>query len=625
MKLVKLQDLSNRPITSTELMTRYIFGDRFPNKFELHKFYQAGDYVYTGDKTGQITVHYCIKSGTYSTITAEGWITASIPTLIREQVEQFIVDNDIHLSINNKYSTSCVSSIDDYEYLTYTNDDLIIDGNYLNLPFKYNKHRHDVEVYMNGVRLFEIDDGFSIVGRRINIHNVTVTDSDKFIVNVLHKNTAGSRLIYKAQRHPVSVIHTTKHTVKVHLDKKYLDKSLVFNMYYNGKYISEEDYTFHYDYNNNNYVIESTLDSGRHWTNNNLVFDFMFSLSKEVSLIKHDIRRTVRNDMDGLKLDMKYTDFNDVSKIYTCYDGMDIIPNTATTLYNDYVHVTDPDYRVKNSDFTLSYILLVFTSIYDTDIDGSNDYYDYIHLPDECFQDRKLPVPFTEFNRTNSDMIVFKNAGTFISPLRYYVDKDNVLTFLETDTSLHKDDIIRFHLFDNDYSIHTYAKHVRVDRDIIEYGYRVPMLDFSTDYFDLMIFYENGAYISSNKYTVIDNIIRFNKDSGIIASDDICILMLEYCLDRTTTVMKKFSMIPTSPTTIHLPYIYDAARDNVLILTEDGAYLDESRYSLSAYGRVDIKSGTEFNMSKTLDIIVFRHIDEDELISQVPVIRKNFL
>ena len=659
MKLVKLQSLSNRPVTNIELLTKYVFGSSFPSKFVNNKYYDAGDYVYNVSNTGDLQLYYCTKAGTYDIITNDGWVNSTIPSVVQNVVNNYIVENNILDGVSGSNTTNTTGSTsnssgfngtdlkvdakyldvntyignpDGYQYVTYEHDDVnatVSTGTgTAQLPFKYDPNLHRVEVFVDGYRLFESNNDYTINSKTVTIKNSKVTANSKITINVFNKFDSGSKLVHNIEIKSTAVnIVNNQCTLTIPLSSKYIEKSLVFNIYYTNRYVTEEYYTYSYDSNAQAYKVVIDLTKCKFIptsaTKNDFVADFMMSLSKEVYLVKHDILEEITTDNEKLNIDLKYTDFNKIQNIHNCYDDGLLIPSSAITFYNETVHITDSNYAIKSNNFVISYVLVLFTSIYDSDFDGNNDFVDEVVMPQEFVQNRKLPVPFIGFNRENGDMLLFNESGKYISNSNYYVDTTCMVNFYPSVT-LAEGNKILFALIDNDYSIHNYTRQIQLTTYDIDHGIKLPCLDFDQDAFDIMIFKSTGEYIPSIKYTLSDtNWLTFHGDAELKASDKIDIVMMEYCASRTKSLMRRFSIVPEITTSMQLPFTFYQNDDNVLIFNHNGILINPKNYTITKTGVLTFKNDATVTAKQPVDVFLFRRHSGYKLIPDMKLVRKS--
>ena len=657
MKLVKLQSISKRPVSNTELLTKYVFGDKFPTKLTTNKYYNAGDYVYNISSSGELQLYYCTESGTYDVITDDGWVTSTIPSIVQNVVNNYITENNIlggdttNITINGSSSSgngfdntgtkinpkyldvnTYIGNPDGYQYVNYEHDDIEASASdssaTAKLPFKYDPNLHHVEIFADGYRLFESNGDFTINGNNVTITNNKITPNSKISVNVFNKFDDGSKLVYNVEIKASNVNISDKQCIiTIPLSREYIEKSLIFNIYYSNRYITEEYYIYSYNSDTQEYAITIDLTKCKFIPNsatkNDFIADFMMSLSKEVYIVKHDILEEINTENEKLNIDLKYTDFNKIQNIHNCYDDGLMIPSNAITFYNEMVHITDKNYAIKSDNFVVSYVLILFTSIYESDFDGNNDFVDEIAVPQVFATNRKLPIPFIGFNRDNGDMLLFNEDGKYISSSNYYVDTTNKVNFYPAVPLAEKDKIL-FVLMDNDYSMHNYTRQIQLTPYDIANGIKLPCLDFDQDAFDVMIFKENGEYIPSIKFTLSDtNWLTFHDDAGVNAYDKIDIIMMEYCASRTKSLMRRFSIVPEIGTSLQLPFTFYQNDDNVLVFTHDGILINPKNYTITKTGVLTFTNSTTVTVKEPVDVFLFRRHSGYKLIPDMKLVRKN--
>lgn len=614
MRLNKIQDLSKRPITNIELVSRYLFGDSFPAEFKAGD-YKAGDYAYQIKPNGLPSVYYCTETGHYELIDSK-WVAATIPAMITKLIEDNI-KNGISVDIDD---VSELKQSGLYKFDTYTTKDLLSKSGTtkLTLPIEYDKNLYEVELYINGLRKSLLDNQYTISGNTITTP-YTLFDTDDIVVTILRKCDPAARLIYTMELHPdVVAIDTAGTVLTIPVPYHTVDKSLVFDLYLNGKYISQNDYSFSFDTVNYSYVVmlsnEITPDSNPDHYN----FVFTCSMSKEITIVKNDIQKTCKDDPNRFQMDMKYTDFNDISIIYNSFNDGKLIPNTATVLYNSTVHITDEKYYMnKASEYTITYKNIIINSIFGEDDELTNDFQEVIYVTDYQANARKVPIPFIEYDKDINTLLVFKGDGYLVSSTRYYV-KDNILTFYPHDNSLNTGDRLVFQILNNDYSIASYMKTLTINQYDIDHGIKLPLIDHDEDSFDVLLFDVTGMYISSDKYEVNKNVVTFNDNMNISPGDNIEFIMFDYITPRTNTTMKLYRTNVSSETKVALPFGYDGSTDNIILFQSNGMYIDRSRYEISQDGIITLISGQHFNVPDFVDIFLFRKYRDSIEVITVP-------
>lgn len=619
MKLIKIQDLTNRPVTNIELVSRYLFGDTMPSKFEPGTRYDAGQYVYTlNENNGTVTVYYCTEDGIYDTI-GPNWVVASVPSIVAKLLENYELPEQQLPQIQ-------VPQCGEYKYETYT--DLPHTDHTITLPFVYDPHFYEVALYATGGRCSrEVIGEYSITGNTITtLADLSSIDPEnlKLVVTVLHKSNPEARLLATKEYYPdtiESISDGGRARLTVPVDEYVVQNSAVFDLYRSGRYIPEHEYTYVYDAESHAYVITFVNDGTATPTPTAYWLAFTYSLSKEVTIVKNDISTTVMSDVSRFQLDMRCSDFNDISAIHECYHSGVLIPNNKVVLYNSTAHIEDEAYYLEPGEvFTISYKNIIINSIFDHDKELSNDFQQVLYASNVNVETKRIPVPFVEFNSDINTLLVFKGDGYLISPSRYYI-KDNILTFYPHDTSLVEGDKIIFQILNNDYSIGSYMKSVTVTQEVIDYGVTMPLMVFSNSMFDTLVFSSTGMFISSDKYTISGDTLRFNDPSMLQIGDNLDFIFFEYVSTATNTTMRMHTKKATSSTTLELPFRYDGFTDNVILFQSNGMYIDKSRYTISEGGTITITSGTTFAVDETIQILLVRKYKTLISVLNVPNIR----
>lgn len=613
MRLTKIQDLSKRPITNVELVSRYLFGDNFPTEFKAGD-YKAGDYAYQIKSNGIPSVYYCTESGHYELIDSK-WVIATVPAIIMKFIED-AVKNGITVNIDD---ISELKQSGLYKFNTYVGTDLLLEksSKILLLPIEYDKNLYEIELYVNGLRKSVINGDYTISGTTINTKDV-LSKTDDIVLTILTKCDPAARLIYNMEVNADNVtIDASGTIVTVPVPYHTIDKSLVFDLYMNGEYISQNDYTFTFDAVNYSYVImlsnEITPDSNPTHYN----FVFTCSMSKEITIVKNDIDKICEDDPNRFQLDMKYTDFNDISIIYNSFNNGKIIPNTATIFYNSTAHiVNDKYYLTKTSKYTVSYKNIIINSIFDDDNEITNNLQEVVYVADYQAKAKQVPIPFVEYDKDVNTLLVFKGDGYLVSSTRYYV-KDNILTFFPHDNSLVAGDRLVFQILNNDYSISSYMKTVTIKSDDITNGIKLPLLDHDDKLFDILLFDTSGMYISSDKYLLNNKIVNFKDTSTIKPGDNMEFVMFDYITPRTNTTMRLYHTNVSSDTQVMMPFAYSGDTDNILLFQSNGMYIDRSRYTITEDGIITLISGTHFNVPDVVDIFLFRKYYDSMEVSTV--------
>ena len=84
MKLIKVRDNKNRPVSGLDLMMSAVFGDKVPREFISREYYQKGEHVYKLTEKGDLLIYECNLSGTYIRCEDPGFTEWSLNSLIEK-------------------------------------------------------------------------------------------------------------------------------------------------------------------------------------------------------------------------------------------------------------------------------------------------------------------------------------------------------------------------------------------------------------------------------------------------------------------------------------------------------------------------------------------------------------
>lgn len=97
MKLIKVRDNQNRPVSTLDIMIGSLFGGSIPREFISGEYYQAGERVYKIESDGCVKVYECALSGTYLRCEDPGFSEWSLNSIISKY-------SDTILSLKNSTS-----------------------------------------------------------------------------------------------------------------------------------------------------------------------------------------------------------------------------------------------------------------------------------------------------------------------------------------------------------------------------------------------------------------------------------------------------------------------------------------------------------------------------------------
>ena len=668
MRLVKLQDLTNRQVSSYELLSKYIFDGKFPEKFVSGKMYKAGDFAYMLNSSGDIDIYICIRDGIYSAITKDGWEIANLDQSVKVSVSNYILENkdEIQKEIIDNIDTSNIvypdlteilekmtKVVEEDSFKFYGKPDVkVIDKNTLELPVSVDDSMDEVTVYIDRV-CFNAGHEFKLDGNKITSNEFNLTNDSDVLVSVFKKNENDSKLIYTT----VQDVELSSRTTEIVVDpmqlpvatniivikfdvpagindpynSKGIYKSMVFDLYSKGKYIPEKSYTYGYSEDGSSCTIEIYEDEAKKY---DMSLDFVSdevsviitaSLNKMVKISKVDVPVTANLTVEKGLIDLKYRDYDRITNWCVCYDDSKVIPNYATEIYNGKVHITKPEYRLTSQNFVLSYKTIDIDISYENDTNRSEEYQENVVVNTGTVKDGKVVIPFPIYDRDINNILVFKHNGDkheYISESKYYIYEQGYIQFY--DDAVVDGDVIVFQMLSDDKSITSYIKNYTFLQEEIDNGIKIPCLDYDKEMFDLLVFTVDGKYIPSENYIINDNNwFTFNGKAPIGIGDTLEFVFLQYITLRTDTVIKRYRHKVKEAKSLVLPFVYNGDTDSFFIMTKDGCCVDACKYSVSTDGNVRSHGEELFPVNENVDIFLCRALDSNPLITRIPEIRKN--
>lgn len=151
MKLIKVRDNQNRPVSTLDIMMGAVFGGEVPREFVSGEHYDTGEHVYIIDRDGNLKVMICNSAGTFLRCEDPNFSEWSLNDSIQKNYDNSIITNDSRFADTQLYNTKSMCS-DSLDYLNgnIPNDNYVrfsarVDGFNLN---DYSGEHDIVEVYL---------------------------------------------------------------------------------------------------------------------------------------------------------------------------------------------------------------------------------------------------------------------------------------------------------------------------------------------------------------------------------------------------------------------------------------------------------------------------------------------
>ena len=268
MRLKKLLDLSERQVTNIELLTKYIFGNTVPAKFKAGTYYEAGTYVYTVNETGGVEVYYCINGGTYEVIDNSNWTKGTVPSIVQQSINRTQIlqnyQNDytddaltgLSTDLSSSFFDKKVFQLSDCEFTSTTVTLPVDDVYHVEVIYRDRKRSTVLNEYTLDGNVITLGGGNTInkntniffevyVPKNVNSHLIKFNDVKPIYIK-FGEVEDGTK--------PDSVDSSLDNIIVISINDDMVAKSVVFDLLYNGYYISDNFYiqiqTFYKFFNN---------------------------------------------------------------------------------------------------------------------------------------------------------------------------------------------------------------------------------------------------------------------------------------------------------------------------------------------------------------------------------------
>ena len=386
--------------------------------------------------------------------------------------------------------------------------------------------------------------------------------------------------------------------------------TLQYDLYINGVFIPSNEYTV--DLNEDGDTIISEWPKSESVMDYEFNFEFVYSVSNEVVLLKQDAEYVVEDGQQGFITNLNDIGFINSFQELKLFNGNNVVdPGMYVTQkgranisqIQDYFNVGDV---IKASVWT--YLL--------PDYIAGTVRHNSQTVPVILDDTLRTPVPFIEWDEQTDDLLMFNDAGILLSSCKWYLD-NGFIQYFQHDLGVDNGDILDFRLIDKDSSVMMQNLYV----DVTEDGQReftLSGIDLSVFNF-IMIFTTTGEYIPANKYeidTTVTNASVIHGGDGVLTlskGDRLEIIGFKYISNMTTTSLSRRIVTPSKDDQVILanPFPdYDASTDSLLIFNNAGQYIGERFYTATpktiTLGTI-VLGGSGVGVGEYLEIILVRN------------------
>lgn len=348
-----------------------------------------------------------------------------------------------------------------------------------------------------------------------------------------------------------------------------------FDLYVNHQFVPMDQVTIEMDDKNGFWVTDWPGKQGAS-TDFDLTFAFCYSVSNEIVLLKQDLTTTVQYKNDKFIVDMTPVDFVNSFQEVHAYVNDRVFDPTQYVLNSGRMNIPSTDEYLSEGDEVKFSVWTYILADYASNTTRHNSQSVPVLVDDTV----NCVIPFLGYDENLYDILVFNDAGVYLSYVKWYV-KGYDLQYFEHDDGISWGNILDFRLIDKDSSVLMQNQYIRVEED----GQEVFNLEFDPGVFAFyLMFNTNGEYIPLRKYSIEDGIMKLRSDEAIVHGGDILeFIGFRYVEDMTSTAFSYQVITPGTDkqSIFNNPYSdYDPNTDSLLIFNHEGMYIGERFYSI---------------------------------------------
>lgn len=613
MKLIKVQDNTNRPISAVEILFNYIFGrDNPPKKFIPGERYTKGDICYIINDHGNVEIYTCEIPGRYDKING-GWRSEDISGTVANTVKDYLDSAGIKLNSTDAIDNRLIGNRTLFDYFIGTQKNLVIpDSHTIKLDIPYEPYDTQIELYINGIRLSEATGDYSIDKFRseINLYTFAIDSDDEVTLNLAKGCSHNSRLVKFYDVIPSEV--DDENNLIFDINSYGLEPNV--QIFYQGLLVPDTEYELFYDVPK----MKVKLNNPEEYTilKSNFVLhcldttsDYLSANMKTIDISASEIlsNHSFRIDLSETEYDPKhdedvrlYLNGKNISSADFCIDD-DILAIVNLDKYVD---------NVANGLSTLHmFVNSYFMNTYLFTTDGirivNQEMCSYRNEDEELIS---FAIPFIDYDESRSKYMIFKEDGSYVTTRKYY-ECDDMIRYYPHEEGLVYGDIMNFVMLSEDPTVKVKTKFVKLTepRQV-----DIPIKSYDPDTCAILVFTPMGSYISTNRYEIIDTTIYFDDSTSFEIGDEIEFVIMEYTSKLTQTHFQLTGLSMEVSNQLMIPdYTYDKERDNVIIFSENGMYINYHCYNLTSENVIVFDEDfIQTKLGDKFDLLIIRNLTE---------------
>lgn len=583
MKLVKVRNLAQRPASNLSVIVQFLFDRHMPGEFIPGYQYEKGDTVYTVSTDGlTIKLWTCNIAGTYLITEEPYWTEFSLATYLNERLAKLVYAlYDPHPQMFDMQQSVG----------TYT-----VPTEFKNRMFEFVHTPSFMDVFYKGYLVspdkYTIN-GDSIVGDSLGA-------ADDIIIDNYIPSDSMSRLVRRI------TYSTTIEDGRVDFDlpTKNINQyvSYGYDLYVNGKYISPEYYEEVATETEGILIASKDTDVFFMVTGDEVIINFMVSMSDNIEIVHSTLTKTIENDMDSYDIDISDSGYINVYQTMTVYIDGKRVDSSMFHFSKGFLNVKEEEnYLKRGSVLSVSVMSFVQNKYSYEDVNHEDRRYITESIYTVENNTRLVPIPFFKYNEDLDDFLIFNENGVNISSSKWFID-GNYVRYYPHDQGVYIGDTINFKMIDRNRNtvMRTFiltAETVNQNEFILPFN--------EEEYMFEILFYANGCYLSPNEYSISGNTLSLTHEMSLDEGDRLELIAFKYPDSHGSTVMecKRIFVKEETANKFVLDFQYDKAVTSFLVFTNTGLFIGEKFYEISEDNILTIK-GEEVYKGGWIDIIV---------------------
>lgn len=600
MKSVLIRDTSTMPKTALHVLMKFIFSgesgtsNNVPGLFVPGKEYQIGDLVFTVDEDGNIHIWRALGSGASEECGPPNW-------------EEYNLQRHL-MNFQN--------TLEEYSGIAARIGNQVYEPHHLIYPEfkKAEDHINDLEIgdWLAPYSYYEVFiDGKLIPNTAWTLDAHSFTFTAEYLEKVpdtcdltIRINTAVSIIARLINRIQMTVTAPDKKGVVIPYPQYVEDYDIRTEVYINGKYVPNKDYTIDIKPNEDGTTTRTISEwQGETADSYEIILNYIYSVSTDVMILQDEFDRTIIDERESFKLDLTNVGYvNKLQEIKLFHDGELIDPGRYVLMRYYAAFVKQEYYLLMNSRITAP----VYTYLLPEYEEGEIRHYSQT-TPAMLNGEFRFTVPFLRYDPTAHDVMIFNDSGAFLSDIKWYID-DCDIVFFEHDVALSAGDRIDFRMVNDDSTVTMQSFYFTAGVEgQHQFASTIEWSQFSM----IMVFTTSGMYIPEKKVSFQGTTVVLDDSVELLLYERIQVVTFRYIYKETkTTYQRKVVNIEQDETqTIKNPFTdFSQSTDALYIFTSNGKYVGERFYEIEDDNITLHLTGDPVNFGDYVEITLIRNL-----------------